>query len=154
MKLVLKLIFVYSLFAIIGCPNRSNDKSTCINEDNLAKENTCFAATVLIQGNPFPNPIQTGSTLKLKMKIGAVNNNFSPISCSISTKVFSSTNGQLVMQQNIGSVPNSTNFQDIPIWSNINVAAGTYFLEITINAGDCGSKKICLADKRIVVVKK
>lgn len=138
----------------MGCPNGGSQEpiSNCVNEDNLAKEETCFAATVLEQGNPFPNPVQSGGTVKLKMKIGAVDNNFTPITASILTKVFSSTTGQLVTQQNVGTVPPSSSFQDIPIWTNINVASGTYLLEVTVDVGACGTKKICLEGTKRVVV--
>lgn len=140
---------------MVGCHGGENQNSSsgCVNEDNLATAETCFAATVLVQGNPFPNPVQSGGTVKLRMKIGAVDNNFTPISASISTKVLS-VSGQLVTQQNVGSVPPSSSFQDVPIWTNINVASGTYLLEVTVDLGACGTKKICLDGTNRVVVTK
>lgn len=155
MKFAKLLILLASAVAFMGCPNSGNQEpsSSCVNEDNLALEESCFAATVIEQGNPFPNPLQSGGTANLKMKIGAVDNNFNPIPASISTKVFSSTSGQLITQQNVGTVPPSSSFQNVPIWTNINVAAGSYYVEVTIDVGACGKKTICLSDKRITVIK-
>lgn len=155
MKTLKYFYFFFLALILMGCPNNGNQEanSSCFNTENLAKDNSCFAATVLDQGNPFPNPVQSGGTVKLKMKIGAVDNNFIPITASISTKVFSSTSGQLVTQQSAGTVPPSSGFQDVPIWTNISVASGTYYLEVTVDVGTCGSRSICLKDKRIVVSK-
>jgi len=130
-----------------GGPDRA-----CTNEEKLALENTCFAATALTQGSPFPNPVQTGGTVKLKMKIGGVNSQYSPIPAVISTRVLSSVTGALVTQQTQPAIQPSSNFQDVPIWTNIAVAPGIYVLEVTVNLGDCGFKRICLSGEQRIVV--
>lgn len=127
--------------------------SSCLNtnEDNLAKESACFAATIYTQGNPFPSPITTGGTVKLKMKIAAIDAQLMPLSATVTTKVFNAVTGQLVSQTNVGTIQSSSSIQDVPVWNNVNVSAGTYYLEVLINVAVCGSKSICLSDKRIVV---
>lgn len=125
----------------------------CSNEEKLGLEDTCFAVTLLTQGSRFPNPVQAGGTVKLKMKIGAISNpQLSPIPATVSTRVLSSVTGALVTQQTQPAIPSMGNFQDVPIWTNIAVAPGIYVLEVTVNVGGCGFKKICLSgDQRIVV---
>lgn len=153
MKSLNYFILLIGMFIYLGCSGGGNGEpnSSCVNKENIGESNSCLAATVLVQGNPFPSPIQSGGTVNLQMKIGAVDSNFTPISASISTKVFSSSTGQLVTQQNAGTVSSSANFQNVPVWTNINVASGTYYLEVTIDVGVCGSKTICLSEKRIIV---
>ena len=141
---------ICAILVCFSCDPEPN--SSCVNEDNLANETSCLAATVLMQGNPFPNPVQSGGTVKLKMKIGAVDSQINTLSAMISTKVFS-ISGQLITQQNAGTVQSSGSYQDIPIWTNVSVASGTYYLEVTVNVGVCGSKTICLSDKQIIVIK-
>lgn len=152
------LIYLF-LFAICTictsskCNSSGNPSdSSCKNEDKLALESACYSATVLMQGNPFPNPVLAGNNLNLSMKIAAIGNPLALLPATISTKIFG-INGQLVAQLNSGTVQSNSNFQNVPIWTNINVASGTYYLEVTVNTGPCGSKTICLKDKKIIVNK-
>jgi len=152
MKLLKYVICALFIGGLMGCPsNDDNSSSSCINEDNLARESACFAATVIDNGNLFPNPVQVGSTVNLNMKIAAVDSNLNPITATISTKVFS-INGQFVTQQNINTVQSDSNYQNVPVWTNVNVAAGAYFLEVTVDVGPCGSKTICLSKNRLIVL--
>jgi hypothetical protein len=153
MKTIRYSLIVPVIMLLMGCPNKNDtNKSSCINEDNLATANTCLSATVITQGNPFPNPVSSGGTVKLKMKLAGVDAQMNVLNATVKTKIFS-LNGQLVTQQSIGNFPTSASFQDIPIWQNVNVSAGIYLLEITADFGACGYKKICLeGNKRIEVI--
>jgi hypothetical protein len=134
-KVVLLIAVVPPLLLVSAC----KQEAPCKGEDTLAQESACFAATVLTQGGPS----QVGNSLKLKMKIAAVNSQLSPIPATISTTVFN-LQGQLVAQQTQPPIPSNSNFQDVPIWTNVTAASGTYSLDVTVSFGDCGSKRMCL----------
>jgi hypothetical protein len=133
------LIAALLLLLLIPACKSGSAGSACKTEDKLALESTCFAATVLTQGSPF----QINSTVSLKMKIGAVNSQFQPIPATISTKAFNSL-GQLVAQQTQQAIQPNSNYQNVPIWTNVNVASGSYTLEVGVSVGACGSKTMCL----------
>ena len=157
MKRVKYLILSLVAVAFIQCGGGGGggggggSSASCTNQENLASGDGCIAASILQEGYPFPSPIQQGSQLKLKIKYGAFDNNAAPITGTITTKVFS-FNGQLVATVNSGSITTSAAWQDVVVWNNVSGAAGQYFLEVTINAGACGTKTICLADKRFNIV--
>jgi hypothetical protein len=153
----LTFLFLITIFFICSsskCNNgATNSSSSCLNEDNLALESTCFSATVLKQGNPFPNPVGVGSTLSLSMKIAVIGSPLALLPANISTKIFAYGTGQLVGQFNVGTVQSSNTYQNVPVWTNINVASGYYYIEVTADAGPCGSKTICLKDFKISVIR-
>jgi hypothetical protein len=59
--------------------------------------------------------------------------------------------GQKVSSFTAGPFPPNSNIQQIPIWTNVSVAAGTYFVTVTGDITPCGTK-VLLKNAQLVVL--
>ncbi|QHI34666.1 hypothetical protein IMCC3317_00090 [Kordia antarctica] len=146
-----KIIYLAGLFTIIllcliSCNN--DDGNTCSPSTSLdcgAKtepESDCEFSEFTLITSADPNPVQSGGTTKISAIVRAINLSNQPIPVNIDIEIYSITR-QLVKSSTYVPQQVST-AQDIPVWQNINAAAGNYTAEITVNKGVCGLEKICI----------
>jgi hypothetical protein len=99
---------------------------------------------------PYPNPVAKGGTVKLDMSCGVASRNMQFLSTSFHVSVCNSL-GQHVTSFTAGPFPPNSNIQQVPIWSNVNVAAGQYLITVVADLGPCGTKTL-LSNFQLVVV--
>lgn len=101
----------------------------------------CRAETLL-----FPNPVQRGGTLNLKISCGGATRNMQFVSTSMRVKICDEL-GRQVANFTVGPIPPNSNVQTVAIWSNISVAPAVYFVTVVGDIGDCGTVTLINASK-------
>lgn len=99
---------------------------------------------------PYPNPVQRGGTVRLDVSCGAATRSMQFVSTSFRVYICNAA-GQQVSTTTVGPLPPNSNIQQVPIWSNVSVAAGTYFITVVGDIGPCGTKKLVTNFKIVVV---
>ncbi len=141
---ILRRLTGFGAIAIIAMvslvPSCSTPPTCNVNPDRSPSGECWFGDCRLENGKlPYPNPVSKGGTVKLDMTCGVASRNMQFQSTSVQVTVCNSL-GQVVSSFTAGPFPPNSSIQQIPIWSNVNVAAGTYLITVVTDLGLCGTK--------------
>jgi hypothetical protein len=153
--ILIKLVFLTIIVVAASAPAcnpTTTPPPTCDPGADAAPSGDCWFGDCRLENAQqlYPNPVQKGGTVKLDMSCGAATRDMKFVSTSIRVYICN-MNGQTVSNFTVGPFPPNSSIQQIPIWSNVNVAAGTYLVTVVADLGPCGTKKL-VSNVKIVVV--
>lgn len=138
-------------FASLGAACPASNPTCDQGPDRSANADCWFGDCRLEHTNqPYPTLVQRGGTVKLDMSCGVASRNMQFLSTSLHVSVCNLL-GQHVTSFTAGPFPPNSNIQQVPIWSNINVAAGQYLVTVVADLGPCGTKTL-ISNFQITVV--
>lgn len=143
LKQLLVLSALFIAFTAQKCKDDpKNEANDCGTKIPAQSGSSCGISEFRLETpNSYPNPVSNGGTAKIRAVVGAINQMYQPIPISITIKIYG-INGQLV-NTSIYTPQQTLAAQEIPLWANINAAAGIYSVQIVVNKGVCGSEKVC-----------
>lgn len=148
------LALLGALSVAISAPacNPSSSQPTCSPGPDAGPNGDCWFGDCRLENGKllYPNPVEKGGTVKLDMTCGAATRNMQFVSTGLRVYVCNVL-GQTVSNHTVGPFPPNSSIQQVPVWSNINVAAGTYLVTVVADMGPCGTKTLVLNSKLVVV---
>lgn len=147
-----RVVLLSALVAFAALAPSCSTAPTCKSRPDTSPGGDCWFSDCRLENAkaPYPNPVSRGGALKLDMSCGGATRNMQFINTSMQVSICN-TNGQQVTSFTVGPFPPNSNIQQVPIWSNVNVAAGTYLVTVVADLGPCGTKTLISSAKVVVV---